>query len=79
MECLRVAYKKKEAKALLRRNKKHPKQYRKEKRMYYCERCNAWHLTAAEYVSTEEYQATVFLKFFFKWTKLYKHGKATSE
>lgn len=48
MKCTKVAFSKKIAGSTLKANKHHPKQYRKECRSYYCQQCNAWHLTSME-------------------------------
>ncbi len=46
--CLKVRLSKKEAAAVIKLSPKIGKQYRKEKRAYYCANCNAWHLTSHE-------------------------------
>lgn len=79
MDCVRVSYTKKECKAILRHNKKHPKQYRKEIRMYYCEICNAWHLTSKEYVPNEQHNQPVKSKHVGAWLKLLINGKTDNE
>lgn len=46
--CDKKCFTKIEAQSALNHNKHSGKQYRKEQRMYYCEDCNAWHLTSRE-------------------------------
>lgn len=45
--CRKVKFTKKEAETFLK-HIDHANQCRREKRAYYCEYCNAWHLTSQE-------------------------------
>lgn len=46
--CNKQSFTKKDAEAAIKKAKKSSKQYRKECRKYYCDRCNSWHLTSKE-------------------------------
>lgn len=49
MICGKITYTKKEAEAAIKDiTQNHRTQHRKERRYYYCSRCNAWHLTSKE-------------------------------
>jgi hypothetical protein len=53
--CNKQKYDKKSALTILNLAKKHPKKYRKEKRYYWCEQCQAHHVTSWEdYEEREE-------------------------
>jgi hypothetical protein len=54
--CNKECFKKREAEHALNRVKKSSKQYRKECRMYYCDKCNAWHLTSKETNEPKEFK-----------------------
>jgi hypothetical protein len=47
--CDKRSLTKKEAEQAIKRSGKTSRQYRREKRFYYCSDCNAWHLTSHEY------------------------------
>ncbi len=51
--CNKVPFTKKEAKAALK-NAGHGRQYRKERRMYFCGYHNAWHLTSQIHTQSEK-------------------------
>ncbi len=46
--CNKIKFSLKEAKTALNEIKCHKKQYRHEKRYYYCDKCNCYHLTSDE-------------------------------
>lgn len=46
--CSKECFRKRDAEIALKKVKKSSKNYRKECRTYYCEKCNAWHLTSKE-------------------------------
>lgn len=46
--CKKVQFSKKEAQTALNERKTKGRQWSKEKRIYYCEYCNKWHLTSKE-------------------------------
>lgn len=46
--CGKKIFDKRGAKSALNWNASHPRKRRKEKRMYYCRVCKAWHLTSKE-------------------------------
>lgn len=53
--CNKLSFTKKQSELAIKKAKKSSKQYRKECRNYYCEECNAWHLTSKEeFVEGEE-------------------------
>jgi hypothetical protein len=52
--CGKLKLTKREAQHAIKKAGKNRKQYRREKRFYYCEMCNAWHLTSQEYAPYEE-------------------------
>jgi hypothetical protein len=47
IRCRKKKFSKREAKSILNAINK-DQDWRREKRMYHCEKCNAWHLTAME-------------------------------
>ena len=61
----KVCFTKRQARQVLN-NIDYRKQYRKESRMYYCDYCNAWHLTSKPLGSTKEYNIKLKLKNKFK-------------
>jgi hypothetical protein len=67
MPCNKVKFKKKEAESSLKVLSNMGKPYRKEKGCYYCEECNAWHLTSNE---EKKKVQNVKLSFKDKWKKL---------
>lgn len=70
MPCEKVCFTKEQALKILEGKKKSRKQYRNEKRCYYCHEHDSWHLT-----SREKYlpQTDIKLKFKKKWNKLMKN------
>lgn len=52
--CVKVKLSKKEATIALKTFPRVGKQYRKEKRIYYCDHCNAWHLTSHDNMEKTE-------------------------
>jgi hypothetical protein len=72
MNCSKVKFTKREAQESLNFLSGIGKQFRKEKRTYYCKECNAWHLTSREDI--EEVKAkNVRLKFKDKWKQYLKN------
>lgn len=65
--CAKKCLTKSEAAAILKHNKHHSKQYRKEQRSYYCKDCNSWHLTSQEDL-TETLEIKIINKK--RWKKL---------
>jgi hypothetical protein len=66
--CGKSCLTKKEAQHAIKKVGKTNRQYRREKRFYYCNLCNAWHLTSHEY--TPNGQEDVKLHYFKKWVKI---------
>jgi len=48
MPCVKVCFSKAEATGALKSKMRGAKQWRREKRIYYCEEHNAWHLTSMD-------------------------------
>ena len=46
-------FSKKEAHLVLKHARECPKRWRREKRSYFCEECNAWHVTSKDFGLTE--------------------------
>ena len=69
--CKKVKLTKKEANAFLKEVKKWRNSYRKEKRSYYCEECQAWHTTSKDFIEeferVEEISDPTYLE---QWNKL---------
>ena len=65
--CTKNSYTKRDADAILKSAGK-KKQYRKEKRAYYCSQCNGWHLTSAMYGEND--WGNIELKQKDEWQKL---------
>lgn len=68
--CKKVQFSKKEAQTALNERLHKGKKWSREKRIYYCGECNAWHLT-----SKKEYEEPIKLeikdlKYANKWKKL---------
>lgn len=68
MACGKVCFTKKESENALKFKLKKGRQHSREKRNYYCEECNAWHLTSMEEFEPEITE--VELKFEQKWKNL---------
>ena len=74
--CYKVGYSKKEAQTALNsciKSKK--KQYRHEKRYYFCELCLMWHLSSDEEYFQKEYIQLEDLVFKDDWKELMKKEK----
>lgn len=71
MTCLKVILTKKEAVSASKRFGKQ-RQYRREKRYYYCSICNGWHLTSKEELIEDE---PIKLSFTKAWKKFIKQQK----
>jgi hypothetical protein len=70
--CSKQCYDKKTAKTILNERKDKGRKWSREKRIYFCEKCNSWHLT-----SEDEYEPRIQLKeedliFKSKWKELKK-------
>ena len=70
--CNKVRFTKKDADAAIKHNKRAHNQYRKEVRDYYCEDCNAWHLTSKPFVPPEEISDITEVVDKERWEKLLK-------
>jgi len=54
--CNKECFRKRDAEIALKKVHKSSKNYRKECRTYYCEKCNAWHLTSKELNTPVEFE-----------------------
>lgn len=64
--CTKVCFTKVEAQGALNNMTKHHRKYRREKRMYYCDKCKAWHLTKQD----KEETLNIPILFTEDWQKL---------
>lgn len=72
MICGKKIFTKREAEAILKKKGRSRKRGKKEKRMYYCEPCNGWHLTSQE-EEPKLVQNNISKKFKKQWEKLLKN------
>jgi hypothetical protein len=66
--CTKVRYDKRDAQTALNNALVSKKKRRKEKRIYYCEACKAWHLTSKENEKKPDIQ--IAIKHKDKWIEL---------
>ena len=75
--CVKVKYSKKDAKATLKYLKQQYAQYRKEVRYYYCDECNAWHLSS-KVTGESGAPKEIPLRFESKWKQFLENQNITN-
>ena len=70
MECHKQKYDKKTATTILNERKNKGKKWSREKRIYFCEKCQFYHLTSEEEYTERVYLNEEELVFKDKWKKL---------
>lgn len=71
--CNKQKFDKKTAQTVLNDRKTKGKKWSREKRTYYCEECNAWHLTSMEEWEEPIKLEITELKYANKWKKLLRN------
>lgn len=66
-KCGKKVLTKREAEGALNEASVSGKKFRREKRMYYCERCGGWHLTSKEEWPEEPIKVDIMEPFFAKY------------
>lgn len=66
-KCGKKVLTKREAEGALNKAKSHKRKYRREKRMYYCDGCNGWHLSSIEEWVEEPIKVDILEPFFAKY------------
>lgn len=66
-KCGKKVLTKREAEGALNKAKSHKRKYRREKRMYYCEKCKGWHLSSKEEWPEEPLKVEILEPFFAKY------------